>query len=210
MRNFTLTMQKGQTSIVQFLIVQIALCGGSCCQDRDFEAYFCCIGACFHVQYQRITGFGNQMLVHAARCFLLQKKNQIQVVINISMALLLSKLKLADSLTQWSSSENLIGVAGLGFSVIVAVWASSNLIGVTAPESCFNQNNILRGFTYLLQQLVCASWIMFLSLIWTSNHAGHRQASSGTNLLRIHRNTIYLGMSAFQQSAKLGAKTLAS
>lgn len=62
------------------------------------------------------------------------------MVINISMALsmLLSKLKLADSMTQWSSSENLIGVAGLGFAAIVAVWASSNLIGVTAPESCFN------------------------------------------------------------------------
>ncbi|KAG6535396.1 protein CURVATURE THYLAKOID 1C, chloroplastic-like isoform X2 [Zingiber officinale] len=29
----------------------------------------------------------------------------------------------------WSSSENLIGVAGLGFAAIVAVWASSNLIG---------------------------------------------------------------------------------
>ncbi|XP_042465783.1 protein CURVATURE THYLAKOID 1C, chloroplastic-like isoform X1 [Zingiber officinale] len=29
----------------------------------------------------------------------------------------------------WSSSENLIGVAGLGFAAIVAVWASSNLVG---------------------------------------------------------------------------------
>ncbi|XP_074568489.1 protein CURVATURE THYLAKOID 1C, chloroplastic [Curcuma longa] len=28
----------------------------------------------------------------------------------------------------WSSSENLIGVAGLGFAAIVAVWASSHLI----------------------------------------------------------------------------------
>lgn len=62
------------------------------------------------------------------------------MVINISMALLLllSELKPADSLTQWSSSENLIGVAGLGFAAIVAVWASSHLIEVTAPKSCFS------------------------------------------------------------------------